>query len=469
MPERERQMIQQEKIRILVADDEEEIRETLREIFSEDGYDVVVASEESTALDAAGSGVDLAIVDIKLGVDNGIDLLRKLKQMYPYMPVIMITGFGTVALTKEAFKIGAHDFLEKPLRLIQVRTSVRNALEGILLRKQLRKNAGGFSSKPVIVSDALKKVYQQASRLAQVKEPVVITGPSGAGKDLVARFLHFEGVRAQGPFLVTNAASLPPTLAEDELFGHERGAFTGADRMREGCFEQANGGTLFLDEIGDMDLNIQAKLLRVLETGEFQRLGGSSRIHVDVRLICATHKNLEEMVDCGKFRKDLWYRISAFVLRVPGLDRRKEDIAPLAEHFLRLMCSDLGIEKRFSPAALNRLGEMTFPGNVRELKHLVARLAVYTDKPEIDICDIPDNQACCTAQVRADVPVKGDEIIDFRMAKMNFEREYLLRALKVNGGNITATARAIGMAQSNLSRKLKELGIGNERENGSEN
>ena len=161
------------------------------------------------------------------------------------MLVIMITGFGTVSLAKEAFKIGAHDFLEKPLRLIQVRTSVRNALEGILLRKQLRKNAGGFSSRPVIVSDALKKVYQQASRLAQVKEPVVITGPSGAGKDLVARFLHFEGVRAQGPFLVTNAASLPPTLAEDELFGHERGAFTGADRMREGCFEQANGGTSF--------------------------------------------------------------------------------------------------------------------------------------------------------------------------------------------------------------------------------
>ncbi len=447
----------QEKLRILIADDEEEIRETLREIFTEDGYEVIVADGESSALQGIRAGSDLALIDIKLGEDNGIELLRKIKQQFPQIPVIMITGYGTVSLAKEAFKIGAHDFLEKPLRLIQVRTSVRNALEGVLLRKQLRRNAGGVV-KPVIVSESIKRIYEQAARLAYVKEPVVVNGPSGSGKDLVARFLHFEGPRAQNPFIVTNAASLPPTLAEDELFGHEKGAFTGADRLREGCFEQANGGTLFLDEIGDMDLIIQAKLLRVLETGEFRRLGSSSRMKVDVRLVCATHKDLEELVKQGKFRNDLWYRISAFVLKVPGLDKRKEDIAPLAEHFLRLMCEELGIEKKFSPAVLEELSKMEFPGNIRELKHLVARLAVYTDNVEIRVEDIPGRSGNINP-VQGTVEQSESGIIDFKAAKISFERDYLRKALRASGGNITAAARAIGMAQSNLSRKLKELDI----------
>lgn len=447
----------QEKLRILIADDEEEIRETLREIFTEDGYEVIVADGESSALQGIRAGSDLALIDIKLGEDNGIELLRKIKQQFPQIPVIMITGYGTVSLVKEAFKIGAHDFLEKPLRLIQVRTSVRNALEGVLLRKQLRRNAGGVV-KPVIVSESIKRIYEQAARLAYVKEPVVVNGPSGSGKDLVARFLHFEGPRAQNPFIVTNAASLPPTLAEDELFGHEKGAFTGADRLREGCFEQANGGTLFLDEIGDMDLIIQAKLLRVLETGEFRRLGSSSRMKVDVRLVCATHKDLEELVKQGKFRNDLWYRISAFVLKVPGLDKRKEDIAPLAEHFLRLMCEELGIEKKFSPAVLEELSKMEFPGNIRELKHLVARLAVYTDNVEIRVEDIPGRSGNINP-VQGTVEQSESGIIDFKAAKISFERDYLRKALRASGGNITAAARAIGMAQSNLSRKLKELDI----------
>jgi len=448
---------EQEKLRILIADDEEEIRETLREIFTEDGYEVTAADGENSVLQGIRAGSDLALIDIKLGEDNGIEVLRKIKQQFPQIPVIMITGFGTVSLAKEAFKIGAHDFLEKPLRLIQVRTSVRNALEGVMLRKQLRRNAGGVV-KPVIVSESLKRIYEQAARLAYIKEPVVVNGPSGSGKDLVARFLHFEGPRAQNPFIVTNAASLPPTLAEDELFGHEKGAYTGADRLREGCFEQANGGTLFLDEIGDMDLNIQAKLLRVLETGEFKRLGSSSRMKVDVRLVCATHKDLEELVKQGKFRNDLWYRINAFVLKVPGLDKRKEDIAPLAEHFLRLMCEELGIEKKFSPAVLEELSKMEFPGNIRELKHLVARLAVYTDNVEIRVEDIPGRSGNINP-VQGTVEQSESGIVDFKAAKISFERDYLRKALRASGGNITAAARAIGMAQSNLSRKLKELDI----------
>ncbi|MDO5576438.1 MAG: response regulator, partial [Fibrobacter sp.] len=229
-------MDETESMKILVADDEEEIRESLREIFVEDGFCVAVAENEESVLKEAADGADLVILDIKLGKDNGIDVLKKLKCQYPQLPVIMITGFGTVSLAKEAFKIGAHDFLEKPLRLLQVRTSIRNALEGVSLRKQLKKKQSA-QPEPLIFSDSMKQLYQKASRLVNVQEPVVIIGPSGSGKDLLARHLHFEGRRVNGPFIVTNAASLPVSLAEDELFGHEKGAFTGADKKRLGCIE----------------------------------------------------------------------------------------------------------------------------------------------------------------------------------------------------------------------------------------
>ena len=449
-------------LRILVVDDEEAIRESLREIFMEDGYEVLLAADEKETFEKITDGADLVLLDIKIGSEDGIEILRRIKARFPYIPVVMITGYGTVQLAKEAFKIGAHDFLEKPLRLVQVRTCVRNALEGVTLRKQLHRSSG--HREPVIISQAMKQLYSRASRLAYVREPVVIMGPSGSGKDLLARHLHYEGNRAQGPFIVTNAASMPLSLAEDELFGHERGAFTGAEKKRAGCFEQAHGGTLFLDEIGDMDPQVQAKVLRVLETGEFVRLGSTTPVRVDVRLICATHKNLEELVSRGQFRHDLWYRINAFVLNVPGLDTRKDDIAPLAQYFLRLMCSDLGIEKKMTPSAMNRLSEINFPGNVRELKHLIARLAVYTDSSDIESIDIDKQRGSGnnTQAAKSQILSKNttSDIPDFKTAKLEFEKSYLCRALESCNGNITATARLIGMAQSNLSRKLKEMGIG---------
>ena len=448
-------------MRILVADDEKDIRESLQEIFLEDGYQVALASSEKEALEQISGNIDMALVDIKLGDDNGIELLRKIKTQWPSIPVVMITGFGTVALAKEAFKIGAHDFLEKPLRLLQVRTCVRNVLEGVRLKKQLHQKEVGENGNLILASPLMANLYSQASKLSFIKEPVVIMGPSGSGKDLLARHLHYEGSRAQGPFIITNAASLPLSLAEDELFGHEKGAFTGADRKREGCFELANGGTLFLDEIADMDLQIQAKMLRVLESGVFTRLGSTTPMKVDVRIICATHKDLSQLIQEGKFRHDLWYRISAFILKVPGLEQRKEDIIPLATHFLSTICNELGFKKTFTSSALEYLEQLNYPGNVRELKHLIARLAVYTDGPYIEINDI-DNQAQPRSEiviVKNNSPIKIDESIDFRLARINFEKEFLKKALETNSGNITATARAIGMAQSNLSRKLKELGI----------
>lgn len=446
-------------MKLLIADDEEEIRESLREIFTEDGYEVDVAENEEQVLRKAAEGVDLIILDIKLGSDNGIEVLRKIKSQYLHVPVIMITGFGTVSLAKEAFKIGAHDFLEKPLRLLQVRTSIRNALEGVSLRKQLQKKENGRGFQPLIISPNMKLLYQRASKLANVRESVVITGPSGSGKDLLARHLHFDGIRAQGPFIVTNAASLPVSLAEDELFGHERGAFTGAEKKRSGCLEQAHGGTLFLDEIGDMDLQVQAKVLRVIETGELMRLGATSPVKVDVRLICATHKDLESLVRQGLFRHDLWYRISAFVLSVPGLNERTDDIIPLARLFLQNICTELCIQKEFEDSALVRLKELEYPGNVRELKHLIARLAVYTDSTRIGLEDVNQQHSGKRNAASEAIPGSSLQMQDFRTAKIEFEKQFLKQALDAHLGNITATARAIGLAQSNLSRKLKELGL----------
>lgn len=444
-------------MRILIADDEQEIRESLKEILSEDGFSVSLAENEEQVLHGITGMVDLLILDIKLGTDNGIEVLRKVKARNSQIPVIMITGFGSVNLAKEAFKIGAHDFLEKPLRLLQVRTSIRNALEGVVLKKELLKRQ---KDQPLIVSQCMKLLYERASRLSNVREPVVITGPSGSGKDFLAKHIHFEGNRAAGPFIATNAASLPVSLAEDELFGHERGAFTGAEKKRMGCLEQANGGTLFLDEIADMDLQVQAKLLRVIETGELLRLGAASTTKVDVRLICATHKDLESLVSQGLFRHDLWYRISAFVLNVPGLDNRVEEVVPLARHFLKNICQELGIEKNFTESALRRLSELHYPGNIRELKHLITRVAVYSDSTDIDLTDIEEQHTEKTeVTVSGPVDCVSRPVCDFRQAKIEFERQFLKNALEKHHGNITATARSIGLAQPNLSRKIKELGI----------
>lgn len=449
-----------EPMRILIVDDEPEICATLVDILEEEGYRTATASNQINVMQQMESGADLVLLDIKLGEENGIDILKQLKAQWTHTPVIMISGHGTVSLAAKAFKLGAHDFLEKPLRLLQVRTCIRNALESVRLRKRITRQSAGNYQKPIYKSDSVKQIYRQTRKLANVKEPVVIIGPSGAGKDLVARALHFDGNRAQCPFVATNAASMPVNLAEAELFGHEKGAFTGADRQRKGCIEQANTGTLFLDEIGDMDLQIQAKLLRVLEDGTFRRLGSNQEIRADVRVICATHKNLEDCVQQGVFRHDLWYRISAFVIKVPGLSERRVDIPLLANHFLDQICADLGVVKKLSDSGLNTLENMEFPGNIRELKHLITRLAVFSNKDTIDrscILEMMDKETDLHTN-----PEPGQSEIEpgnFREARKNFESSFLESALNKAQGNITAAAQMVGMAQSNLSRKLKELGI----------
>jgi DNA-binding NtrC family response regulator len=304
-------------------------------------------------------------------------------------------------------------------------------------------------------------LYQQVARLASITEPVVISGPSGSGKELVARELHFGGSRCDGPFVATNAASMPVSLAEDELFGHEKGAFTGAHSQRQGCIEKAHNGTLFLDEIGDLDPQIQAKLLRVLENGTFSRLGSNQEIKVSVRLITATHKDLESLVNEGTFRHDLWYRLCAFVLKIPALSQRTEDIHLLAEALLAQSNMDMGTSKQFDSSALSALGKGTYAGNIRELKHIVTRAVVFSTTDILTEKDIfTANTPLQSANEHQNTFAGCDYTsLDFKNARDQFEKDYLSTMLTRHDGNITATSNKIGMAQSNLSRKLKELGI----------
>jgi two-component system nitrogen regulation response regulator NtrX len=451
-------------MKVLVVDDEQAIRISLEEILAEEGYEVVSAQTAALALDRFHEGTDAVLLDIKLGTDNGIELLKKFKAQKPAIPVIIISGHGTVALTAEAFRLGAHEFLEKPLRLLQVRTCVRNALESIRLKRLVTEQEKERFPRPVYKSAVMQNLYQQAVRLASMKEPVVIFGPTGSGKELVARTLHYDGARSAGPFIATNAASLPVSLAEDELFGHEKGAYTGAQSQRIGCIEKANGGTLLLDEIADLDIQIQPKLLRVLETGQFMRLGGSRQISVHVRIVAATHKNLQQLVEQGTFRHDLWYRICAFVLHVPALHERPEDIPMLANLFLQKTGAEIGAVKEFSPKALELLTGREYPGNVRELKHIVTRAAVFSADRIIDETVI--SLATSGLLSSGNNPpaawpknLRDYSAVDFKTAHRMFEHDYFSSVLATHNNNITSTAAAIGMAQSNLSRKLKELGL----------
>jgi two-component system nitrogen regulation response regulator NtrX len=397
-----------------------------------------------------------------LGKDNGLDVLEFIKKERPHVPVIMISGHGTISLTATAFKLGARDFLEKPLRLVSVRACVRNALEALNLKKRVTEAERTRHPRAIFRSPVMNELYAQVGRLAGRKEPVVIMGPSGTGKELVARSLHFDGPRADGPFVATNAASLPVTLAEDELFGHEKGAFTGAADRRVGAIERADGGTLFLDEIADMDPLVQAKLLRVLENNELMRLGGTQAVRVDVRIVAATHKDLERLAKENAFRHDLWFRLCAFVLKTPALSERCEDIPLLAQAFLDHISDEMSASYSFSPGALRLLSERDFPGNIRELKHVVTRASVFSPKNVIDeevlSAMLPKNGA----EMGSTGPAASQSNyadMNFSDAHDSFEHDYFSAVLSKNGGNITATAAAIGMAQSNLSRKLKQLNL----------
>jgi two-component system nitrogen regulation response regulator NtrX len=446
--------------RILIVDDQTAVREELAFALRYEGFTTVEASTGDAGLAAiAGGDIDVVLLDIKMPGIDGMQVLSKVKQSHPGLPVVMITGHGDIETAVVAIKGGAFDFLTKPFDTDRVLVSVKNALrmrelaaENQELKKQL---AAGY--RILGSSAAIEDVRKLIARVAPTEAQVLITGENGTGKELVARQLHAQSKRHSTPFLALNCAAIPSELLESELFGHERGAFTGALQQRKGHFEAAHGGTLFLDEIGDMALDAQGKLLRALQDHVITRLGGSQPIRVDVRVLAATNQDLAKMVQEKRFREDLYYRLHVIRIHVPALRERRDDIPELARHFLAEACRRNGLPKRkLSPAAIAYLSGLDWPGNVRELKNLLEAAAILADGETIE------RELLEGTAMPPPTPAAGSEMYDiptleeFRAAT---EREYIRRKLAENGGNIKRTAERIATQRSNLYKKLERYGL----------
>jgi two-component system nitrogen regulation response regulator NtrX len=442
--------------RILVIDDEENIRQSLSDILSDEGYEIEAgASAEDCLTVLKQKEPDLIILDIWLPGMDGLDALKEIKASGNHIPVIMITGHGTIELAIKATRLGAYDFLEKPLSMDRVLLTVRRALEKSRLEREYRILKESFKGKYALVGESatMKALRAQLEKAAQGASKVFITGESGSGKELAARLLHELSPRALKPFVELNCAAIPQELIESELFGHEKGAFTGAQESKKGKFELADGGSLFLDEVGDMSLTTQAKVLRAIETQDFQRVGGTKTIRTDVRLIAATNKDLAREVKRGAFREDLYYRLNVIPIEMPPLRAHKEDIPLLVEHFLALLGAEYGkAPKKISREALRRLMEHNWPGNVRELKNTIERLVIMTASERIEEKD----------SLFLNLAPNREDYFFFetlREAKEAFERDFILKKLTDNHWNVSRTAEILGIERSNLHRKIKSYGI----------
>jgi len=446
---------------ILVIDDEEGIRESLKGILEDEGYEVTVSESAEEGLKFFERQYpDLVLLDIWLPGMDGIEALRIMRDKRPEIPVIMISGHGTIELAVKASKLGAYDFLEKPVSLERVLITVKRALEMSSLEGELRALRLEVAEKWKLVGESLPMQYlrRQIDLVAPSNSIVLITGESGSGKELVARLIHEGSPRRQHPFIEVNCAAIPHELIESELFGHEKGAFTGATEKKKGKFELADKGTLFLDEVGDMSLQAQAKVLRVIETKEFQRVGGSKNIKVDVRIIAATNKDLEGEVKKGNFREDLYFRLNVIPIKVPPLRERKEDIPLLVRHFLELIASEYGKPvKRLSEDALKILMDYDWPGNVRELKNLIERLVIMCQKDLITPSELQRGAFLNLSERSSMEGYFG--IPTLKEAREAFERDFILRKLREHNWNISKTAEAIGLERTALYRKLKQLGV----------
>jgi two-component system, NtrC family, nitrogen regulation response regulator NtrX len=445
--------------KILIIDDEENIRKTLREIMEDESYSVVIAEDGEQGLKLfRDEEPDVVLLDIQLPKKDGLTILEEIKALKTGREVIMISGHGTIEAAVKAIKLGAYHFLQKPLSMIEVKQNVRHACQIKAQRDEIvawRKNENN-RYQLIGKSVSIEKLRSEILKIAPSSGRVLITGESGTGKEVVAYWIHKHSLRRDGPFIKINCAAIPQNLIESELFGHEKGAFTGAVSQKAGKFETAHGGTLFLDEIGDMDLNTQTKVLRVIQEGEFERVGGVKLIKVDVRIVAATHRNLEAMIGEGTFREDLFYRLNVVPIRVPSLSERVEDIEPLAVHFLDAYCKENGgSKKKFSVDALALLTTRKLNGNIRELRNIVERLAILSER------DIITGEF-----VTGILETKKSEInalfIQPRLlndAKIELERMYVKTQLEINGWDIPRTAEILGLARTNLHRKIKQLGI----------
>jgi two-component system nitrogen regulation response regulator NtrX len=449
---------------ILVIDDEQSIRESLKGILQDEGFRTLFAEsgEEGLAL-LKEESPDLVLLDIWLPGIDGLETLQRIRQDLPEQLVIMMSGHGTIETAVKATKLGAYDFIEKPLSLEKVLLSIENAMKVGKLVEENKSLKAKIAKEYEMIGDspAICELKEQIAVAAPTSGWVLITGENGTGKELVARATHNLSRRRDKPFVEVNCAAIPEELIESELFGHERGAFTGATTMRKGKFDQAHEGTLFLDEIGDMSLKTQAKILRILQERKFERVGGNRTIEVDVRVIAATNKDLEEEISQGNFRQDLYYRLNVLPFHVPPLRERKEDIPLLARHFLNYFCHKEGRPaKTIEPEALETMMEYNWPGNIRELKNLMERLVIMTPGDVIKAVNLPGALKQETDTSKPAVRIgSATEGATFKEAREEFEKEFILQKLEEFNGNISKTAEAIEIERSNLHRKIKAFGI----------
>ena len=450
------------KARILVIDDESAIRDSMRMILEYDGYEFLGAAtgEEGITL-AERESIDLVFLDIKMPGMDGLEVLGKLKAQGDQLPVVMISGHGTVATAVEATKLGAFDFIEKPLATERILLAIRNALGFSRLRDENQTLARAIELRHDMVgsSPVLRGVLETVRRAAPTSATVLIRGESGVGKELVARMIHRNSLRARERFVQVNCAAIPDELIESELFGHEKGSFTGATDKQVGKFELADRGTIFLDEVGDMSMKTQAKVLRVLQEGEVERLGSSRTLKVDVRVIAATNKDLEEEIEKGLFREDLFFRLSVIPVFVPPLRERADDIPALVGHFAEEFTRENNFRtKRFTPDALAALQRGRWKGNVRELRNAIERVIIMTPGDVVTAADLPES-------VRVEAPAaalpedRGERPGTLREFKESAERAFLLEKLRENDWNISKTAETIGTPRSNLYKKLEQYNI----------
>ena len=464
-----------ESWRVLIVDDEEAARYGVRRALSSFNYKIDEAgSVEEARVSMRANDPDLLLLDVNLPGQSGLEFLAELAVAGDKSPlVVMITAYGSERLAVEAIKAGAYDYLSKPFEVDDLRLVVKNALETVALRREnrsLRKRIeleGAQRGALIGDSAAMERVRAMIEKVAETDATVLVRGESGTGKELVARELHERSAqRRSGTFVAVNCAALPSELIESELFGHEKGAFTGAANRRRGKFEQADGGTLFLDEIGDMSANVQAKLLRALEERRIERLGGSDSIPVNVRIVSATHRPLEQDIAAGSFRADLFYRLQVVTIEIPPLRERREDIPVLAESFARQACERYGLPPRtLAPSALRRLVENNWPGNVRELRNAVERALIMAEGNEVTAKDLTDGGVEGTGREPSTGVVEEGALsvpftADFREDRREFERRYIARCLEESGGNVTRAAAVLGMHRQSLQHKLRELGLG---------
>jgi len=448
---------------ILIVDDEPAILDTLSGILQDEGYEVSPAKDgqEALKLVRAEPAPDLVLLDIWMPDLDGIETLRRMMEMRPRPLVVMMSGHGSIESAVKAIKLGAYDYIEKPLSLDKVTLLVRHALHEHKLEQENRSLKEQAARRVKMVGDGsvMNELRHQISMAGPANSRVLISGENGTGKELVARSIHLQSPRAERPFIEVNCAAIPETLIESELFGHEKGSFTGASATRRGQFELADGGTLFLDEVGDMSLATQAKVLRVLQEQRFQRVGGTKPIKVDVRVLAASNKNLMEEIRKGAFREDLYFRLAVLQIDAPPLRERREDIPALVEHFMQINMEEQGLRPRtFTPEALDALARHDWPGNVRELRNLVERVVIMARGAEIQAGDVVP----LVRQSGEIHPPQVPSAFDYgslRDARAAFEREYIGRKLREHGWNVSKTADDLKVERSHLHRKIKLLNI----------